>query len=271
MLDKLDPDQKMKRREWETHRRALETRLPALQRAAHDAWLATIIIFEGWDRAGRGAAINVLTQLLDPRGFKVWPVGGHSQEGHYPWLRRFWLKLPRRGDLAIFDHGWYARIRDDRQAAQSPEVGWSQAVRDIVDLERTLADDGAVIVKLWLHIGQKTWERLHEPQQGAPSSGYTRAATGNADLDYETALQFADEMLRQTSFEWAPWTIVEAEQPRYAGWRVSNVVADALERGLRGRGVTIPAPDASTAGVEADAVSATLPDDAAAVLVAAER
>jgi len=264
MLDKLDPDQKMKRREWETGRRTLQARLSALQRAARDTGMAAIVIFEGWDRARRSAAINVLAQLLDPRGFKISSVGGHSQEDYHPWLRRFWLKLPRRGDLAIFDHGWYARIRDGRQAAQAPEVGWPQAVRDIADLERTLADDGYVIVKLWLHIGRQTWEQLYKPQQNSPGGSHTPTATGDAaNFDYETACQVADEMLQQTSFEWAPWTIVEAEQPRYAGWRVANVVADALERGLRGRGVTISTVAAPTARLEAAAALAEAPAVAA--------
>ena len=115
-----------------------------------------MIVFEGWDASGKGTAIAALTQRLDPRGFKLYPITApRTYEQQRPWLWRFWLKVPNRGEMVIFDRSWYWRVLDERVEGTVPEKAWREAYRDIVEFERMLADDGAVILKFFLHISQE--------------------------------------------------------------------------------------------------------------------
>ena len=89
----------------------LEARLGECQRAVHTEGIPVVVVFEGWDAAGKGTVINRLTQALDPRGFKVHPISQPNEiERYYPWLWRFWSKLPAKGQFAVFDRSWYGRL-----------------------------------------------------------------------------------------------------------------------------------------------------------------
>ena len=79
-----------------------------------------------------------------------------------PWLWRFWLKVPNRGEMVIFDHSWYGRVLEERVERTIPEKAWRQAYRDIVEFERMLADDGTTILKFFLHISKKEQRRRFE-------------------------------------------------------------------------------------------------------------
>ena len=134
----------------------LQQRLYDLEKACWEYGIPTVIVFEGWDAAGKGTAIAALTQRLDPRGFKLYPItAARTYEQQRPWLWRFWLKVPNRGEMVIFDHSWYGRVLEDRVERTIPEKEWREAYRDIVEFERMLADDGAAILKFFLHISRK--------------------------------------------------------------------------------------------------------------------
>ena len=139
----------------------LQTRLYDLEKACWDNGVPTIIVFEGWDASGKGTTISALTQRLDPRGFKLYPITApRTYEQQRPWLWRFWLKVPNRGEMVIFDHSWYGRVLEERVEGTIPEKAWRQAYRDITEFERMLADDGTVILKFFLHISKKEQESV---------------------------------------------------------------------------------------------------------------
>jgi len=112
MLEKIDLNKKLSKKEYKAQLPKLRRKLYDLQRKAWDGNVPSIILFEGWDAAGKGTAIQTLTARLDPRGFKLYPIrGARTYEKMHPWLWRFWLKLPNYGEMAIFDRSWYGRER----------------------------------------------------------------------------------------------------------------------------------------------------------------
>ena len=184
MLETLDPSKKLRRKEWDERHEPLYRRLKALQAVACRVGMPVIVLFEGWDVAGKGPCIAALTQALDPRGFKAWPIrSAQAHEVDYPWLWRFWLKLPARGEIAIFDRSWYRRPLVERIEGPLSEEECRLALRDILDLERTLTADGYVLVKIWLHIGQDEQRRRlrvrekHSPGPGRRGAGSKIATT----------------------------------------------------------------------------------------------
>ena len=133
MLEKVDLTKKLKKKTYKKQKKKLRRRLYDLQKACWDAGIPTLIIFEGWDAAGKGHIDHILTQRLDPRGFTLHPIQGpRTYEQHMPWLWRFWRRLPNYGEMAIFDRSWYGRVLVERVEGLTPEDEWRKAYRDIV-------------------------------------------------------------------------------------------------------------------------------------------
>ncbi|HEX8992734.1 MAG TPA: hypothetical protein VF784_13730 [Anaerolineales bacterium] len=264
MLEKIDLDKKMKRKEWKAARPELQRRLYDLEKATYDAKLPVIILFEGWDAAGKGTCIKLVTQRLDPRGFKVWPIrAARTFEKARPWLWRFWLKLPNRGEIAIFDRSWYGRVLVERVERLIGEDDWTKAYRDIVDFERLLADDGHVIIKFWLHISKAEQARRFKLLEKDPlQAWHVQSEDWEHHWKYKDYLRAAEEMLERTETEWGPWTIVEATDQDYTRWKVLTTICDTLAAALRSRGID---PDAlSEEALNAQAAGSQAPAPAPA-------
>ncbi|MHB0875484.1 MAG: polyphosphate kinase 2 family protein [Anaerolineae bacterium] len=257
MLEKVDLGRKMTAAEWKAARPLLQQRLYDFERAAYDVGMPAVILFEGWDAAGKGTSIATLTQRLDPRGFKVWPIrAARPDEQNRPWLWRFWLKLPNRGQLAIFDRSWYGRVLVERVEELTPDAEWRKAYRDITDFERAIADDGCLVIKFLLHISKKEQDRRLRRLEKDPLTAWRVAPEDwEHHRKYGSYLQAYEEMLERTESEWGPWTIVEATDRRYTSWKVLNTVVESLAAGLRARGVD---PEA----LAPEAMAATAPEAA---------
>src|SRR5664280_102246 len=145
MLENINLKRKLSREDYKLEVPAIQQRLYDLEKACWDHGVPTIVVFEGWDASGKGTAIAALTQRLDPRGFKLYPITDpRTYEQQRPWLRRFWLKVPNRGEMVIFDRSWYLHVLDGRVDKTTSESACRHAFKDIVEFERMLADDGVV-------------------------------------------------------------------------------------------------------------------------------
>jgi AMP-polyphosphate phosphotransferase len=250
MLEKIDLNRRLSRDEYKAQLPGLQRRLYDLEKACWDARIPTIILFEGWDAAGKGTSINLLTSRLDPRGFKLYPIQApRTFETSLPWLWRFWLKTPNHGEMAIFDRSWYGRVLVERMEELTPVQEWRKGYRDIVDFERTLADDGCVIVKFWLHISKEEQERRFRALEEDPlKAWHVQPEDWEHHRRYDEYLLAVEEMLERTDSEWGPWTIVEATDRRWARVKIFATIIRRLEEALLVRGFALPdAPAASEA------------------------
>lgn len=231
MLDKIDLNQKLKKSEYKKVMPTLRERLFYLQKASWDAEVAVIILFEGWDAAGKGASIRKLARSLDPRGYKLYPIRvARAHEKKRPWLWRFWLKIPARGEWAIFDRSWYGRVMVERVENLVPEKQWRRAYRDIVDFERTLADDGHLIIKFFLHVSkQEQKRRFNKLIKNQHTAHKVTAEDWEHHRRYDDWLVAYEEALERTETEWGPWTIVEATDRRFAWVKIYQTVITTLE------------------------------------------
>ena len=230
MLEKIDLSRKIKKKEYKKLMPKLRNQLYAMQKASWDAQFPVVILFEGWDAAGKGTSIQTLTARLDPRGFKLYPIrAARTYEKKRPWLWRFWLKLPGRGEWAIFDRSWYGRVLVERMEKLIPESEWRLAYRDIVDFERTLADDGYLIVKFFLHISRQEQRRRFEKLTQDPLNAWHVAPEDwEHHRQYDEWTLTFEEMLERTDTEWGPWTIVEATNRRYTRVKIFQTMIDTL-------------------------------------------
>ncbi len=234
MLENINLKKKVSREEFKRLLPALQGRLYDLEKACWDQGVPTVIVFEGWDASGKGTTIATLTQRLDPRGFKLYPITApRTYEQQRPWLWRFWLRVPNRGEMVIFDHSWYGRVLEERVECTILKDAWSQAYRDIVEFERMLADDGAVILKFFLHISKKEQKKRFQAIEEDPLEAWrVTKADWARHKKYDEYLVAIEDMLELTESEFAPWTIVEATSKWYARRRVFDTIIGAIEKRL---------------------------------------
>lgn len=238
MLENIDLTKKVSKAHWNREKTVLENHMFNVARGCWQAKLAVCILFEGWDASGKGRCIKFITERQDPRGFRVeFITAPRTFEKQYPWLRRFWLRLPKYGEITIFHTSWYRRVLTERvEKKMSPEAV-ATALRDIVDLERGLADDGMVIVKFCLHISKKEQKkRLEKLAKHETIRRYNQALEHRRYKMYDAYLLAAEEMLEQTEAEWAPWHIIGATDSRYTRLTVMQTLIDRLEHALTLRG-----------------------------------
>ena len=215
----------------------LEIRLGKCQRAAREAGVPVVIVFEGWDAAGKGMIINRLSQVLDPRGSHVHPIfPPNKEERFHPWMWRFWNKTPATGQFAIFDHSWYMRVLHERIDGSVTRRQYDEAYDEIQQFERQLIDAGTVIVKIWLHIDKKEQKRRFEYLCKTKATAWKVGKEERRQYrKHGQWVEAIEEMLQRTSTAEAPWTVVEAMQGRFRRVKCFETIVDAVESELQRR------------------------------------
>ena len=231
MLEQVNLKRKLPRKRYKQLLPRLQRRLYDLEKACWDNEIPSIVVFEGWDAAGKGSAIATLTGRLDPRGFKLRATRApRTHEQQYPWLWRFWLETPNHGEIAIFDKSWYGRVLVECVEGLTAEKQWRKAYRDIVEFEQNLADDGTVIVKFWLHISKKEQKKRFKALEKDPLESWrVTEEDWERHSKYDEYLVAAEEMFERTDSEHGPWTIVEATNRWYARRKIFDTLIRALE------------------------------------------
>jgi polyphosphate kinase 2 (PPK2 family) len=243
MLELIDLDKGISKADYQQIFPQLERQLGQCQRAARQAGVPVVIVFDGWKAAGKGTVINRFTQAIDPRGFKVHPIRPPNEtERLHPWLWRFWNLLPAAGEMAIFDHSWYNRVLSERVEGTTPHRQWRAAYDDVLQFERELTDAGTVIVKFWLHISKREQKRRFRGLKHDPATAWKVGKDERRQhRKFAEWQEAAEEAIQRTSTAHAPWTIVEATQERYCRVKVFQTVLDAVQSELDRRAAA-PAP-----------------------------
>jgi polyphosphate kinase 2 (PPK2 family) len=234
MLEILDLSRKLGQQEYETQLKRRQIQLRELGWQAYLKKRPVVIVFEGWDAAGKGGAIKRLTERIDPRGYAVFPISapqGEDKTKHY--LYRFWRRLPERGQIGIFDRSWYGRVLVERVEGFATEAEWKRAYREINSFERQLCDYGGILLKYWIQISREEQLRRFEERKvtGYKAWKLTDEDWRNRDKwpQYEEAVE---EMLLKTSTRTAPWTLIEGNDKNYARVKVLNQAVEVLSKAL---------------------------------------
>jgi AMP-polyphosphate phosphotransferase len=210
-------------------------RLNLLERQARGAGVSTILVFEGWDAAGKGGAIRRVTAALDARDFRIIPVAAPTDEEraqHYLW--RFWRHLGRAGLVTIFDRSWYGRVLVERVEGFASEKEWMRAYAEINQFENRLVTHGIVLVKYWLHVTRDEQLRRFTERQSTPYKRWKLTDEDWRNRERWDAYEHAvNDMIERTSTREAPWTLVEANDKNLARIKVLKTMCDRLERRLK--------------------------------------
>jgi polyphosphate kinase 2 (PPK2 family) len=243
-LDEVDLSLKLGREEYEERLLAAQERLNALRLQLGgligDGRLGPPVcsMFEGWDASGKGGVIKRVVQPMDIRHVRVATFAGPTpDEKRHHFLWRFWPKLPGWGGVAVFDRTWYGRVLVERVEGYATPEQWGRAYGEIVDVERSLAAEGMILMKFWMHISDEEQLRRFERRQNDPLKRWKLTDEDWINRakrpQYEEAVE---AMFERTDHEHGPWHIVPAESKKYARVFVIETAIDEIEKGMRSRG-----------------------------------
>ncbi|HLM07365.1 MAG TPA: UDP-galactose-lipid carrier transferase [Blastococcus sp.] len=206
------------------------------------------VLFEGWDASGKGGAIQRLVGELDPRHVRVAQFAApSSDEKRHHFLWRFWPVLPGWGGMAVLDRTWYGRVLVERVEGFASQDACERAYGEIVDLETTLAAEGMILVKFWMHVSPEEQLRRFESRQADPYKAWKLTPEDWRNREKRGAYEAAvEEMLERTDHAAGRWHVVAGEDKRWARVDVVRTVCEAIESALEARGIDPDPPLAGT-------------------------
>lgn len=234
MLDQVDLDRTLAKREYRRRLPELQARMYDMEQALLEAQLPVVIVFEGWAGSAKARTISVITRRLDPRGLRVHPITPpRTYETQYPWLHRFWLKVPSYGQLTIFDRSWYRELLTERTRNDTDLGRWRTRLEDVVSFERQLADDGAVLLKFWLHISKhEQTQRFDELLSNKLTTWRVTDEDRWQNRHYDQVKIAVEDMIARTDTATAPWHLIPATDQHYSRIAVIETILAALEARL---------------------------------------
>ena len=230
MLEKVDLTKKISKEEYKEKMPQLEARIGRLQRECKALGIPVLIVFEGFGAAGKGLQIGHLIQSMDPRGFEVHPIKNETEEERmHPFMWRFWTKTPARGRIAIYDGSWYRRVLIDRFEKRTKNKDLPAAFHSINSFEQQLAEDGNLIIKLFLDIDKKEQKKRFDKLAKNKETAW-RVSQGDRERNahYDEYAAMMEDMLFKTDTDYAPWTIIEAMDRRFATLKIYTTVIKAM-------------------------------------------
>lgn len=234
ILNQLDLSKRMEKKEYDASLEEYQGKLSLLIRDPRFRKLSVICVFEGPDAAGKGGSIRRITEAIDARIYSVIPVMAPTEEERaQPYLWRFWRHVPRHGRLMMFDRSWYGRVLVERVEGLCSEYDWMRAYSEINDFEEQLARKQFLLVKFWLQISKDEQLRRFEERK---NTAFKRFKITDEDWrnreKWESYEMAVCDMIDRTSTDYAPWTIIEANDKNFARIRILRTLCERIEKAL---------------------------------------
>ncbi len=235
MFDSAELGQSVSKSEFKDRERDLRARLLTLQyRSLELAEFPVLIDFAGVDGAGKGSTINMLNKWMDPRWLRS--IGYQKPtraERARPRFWRYWRDMPQKGRIGLYLSGRYSRPLLGRVYGGIDELEFDRRLAEIIRFENELADDGALILKFWMHLSKDHQEKRFDELAADPLRSYQVTADDRRNHEnYEGFIAAAEQIITRTNRGGAPWNIVEGMDAKYRHLRVGEIVAAELSRHL---------------------------------------
>ncbi len=234
-LDEIDHSLTLDEQAYHQQLKSLQKRLNALENLMYQQRIPLMVMYEGWDAAGKGGNIKRVAQALDARAYTVYPSPAPTKpELLHPHLWRYWTRLPKAGHVGLYDRSWYGRVLVERVEGFATPAQWSRAYDEINEFERDLVEWGAILIKFWVEVSPEEQLRRFREREADPAKQWkiTEEDWRNREKRPQY-LEAVDDMFRLTSTEFAPWAVLESDDKRYARVKALEIIVAALEARLR--------------------------------------
>lgn len=233
-LDEVDHSLVLTHDEYKLQLKAEQERLRRIELEMYIRRVPMMIMYEGWDAAGKGGSIKRVAQALDARSYTIFPSPAPTKpELLHPHLWRYWTRLPKAGHVGIYDRSWYGRVLVERVEGFASTDQWSRAYEEINEFERDMVDWGAILLKFWVDVSPETQLRRFEARENNPAKRWKITAEDWRNRDkYPQYRAAVDDMFRLTSTHNAPWIILESDDKYYARVKALRIINEAIEKRL---------------------------------------
>lgn len=233
-LDEVDHSLALTHDEYKLQLKAEQERLRRIELEMYIRRVPMMIMYEGWDAAGKGGSIKRVAQALDARSYTIFPSPAPTKpELLHPHLWRYWTRLPKAGHVGIYDRSWYGRVLVERVEGFASTDQWSRAYEEINEFERDMVDWGAILLKFWVDVSPETQLQRFEARESNPAKRWKITAEDWRNRDkYPQYRAAVDDMFRLTSTHNAPWIILESDDKYYARVKALRIINEAIEKRL---------------------------------------
>ena len=233
-LDEVDHTLALSREDYKLQLKAEQERLRRIELEVYIKRVPMMIMYEGWDAAGKGGSIKRVAQALDARSYTIFPSPAPTKpELLHPHLWRYWTRLPKAGHVGIYDRSWYGRVLVERVEGFASTEQWSRAYEEINEFERDMVDWGAILLKFWVDVSPETQLQRFEARENNPAKSWKITAEDWRNRDkYPQYHAAVEDMFRLTSTHNAPWIILESDDKYYARVKALRIINEAIEKRL---------------------------------------
>jgi polyphosphate kinase 2 (PPK2 family) len=205
-----------------------------------------VVLFEGFDAAGKGGAIRRLTASMDPRHVRVVPIGPPTpEELRHNFLWRFQSYIPGTGGMTVYDRSWYGRLLVERVEGLIDKATAKRSGQEIVEFERLLVDNDVTLVKFWLHISDEEQLKRFKDRESDPLKQWKLTPDDWRNREKRAAyLDALEDMVEMTDQSHAHWDLIPAESKHYARVAVLETLIERWVHDLERRGLKVPKPRA---------------------------
>ncbi|MDV0445873.1 Polyphosphate:AMP phosphotransferase [Methanimicrococcus sp. At1] len=233
-LDLVDLSKSYTKKEYKEKLKKYQKKLAFLHYSLYLNKKPMVLVFEGWDAAGKGSSIKRIVQAMNPRYYRVIPTGSPTdvdQKYHYLW--RFLDGIPPCGKTSIYDRSWYGRVMVERIENFCAEDEWKRAYDEINHFEKVMTNDGVIVIKFWMHISkEKQYERFVARSLNPLKQWKLTDEDWRNREKWDDYYAAVNEMIEKTSMKDAPWVIVEANDKYYARIKVLKTIVERIEEEL---------------------------------------
>lgn len=227
----------IEKKEYSDELKLYQNKLEKLHNILYLKKIPVIIVFEGWDAAGKGGAIKRLTAALDPRGYQVFstPAPTETEKAHH-YLWRFWNNIPKTGHIAIFDRSWYGRVMVEPIEGFCSQMEYDRAFLEINNMEKHLSGSGIIILKFFIHISKEEQLKRFKDRENDPLKAWKITDEDFRNREKWDDYLFAiEKMLDKTSTKYAPWTVISGNSKKYARIEILKTITKRLENEIENR------------------------------------
>ena len=212
----------------------LQKKIAELQIDLVNSDRSLVLVFEGWDAAGKGSIIKRLTQALNPRGYKVYPTPAPTpEEKAHTHLWRFARSAPAPGHIAIFDRSWYGRMMVEPIEGFCTEEEYSRAAGEINLFEAAMHHSGIIVLKFWIDITKDEQLKRFNERAANPLKQWKLTDEDWRNRDkWDVYEKYVDSMIMQTNTSFAPWIVIEGNDKKYGRIKVLDTIVDTLKEEL---------------------------------------
>ncbi len=238
MFETAELGRKVSKADFKAQVPALRTELLKVQQdLRREKRFQVIIVFGGVDGAGKSETANTLNDWMDPRGIATHAFSSPTDdERERPEYWRYWRTLPPKGDIAMYLGAWYSRPLIDCAYGRLDWAAYDRDLSRIAAFEKELVDDGALILKFWMHLGKRAQKkRLHALEKDPLTRWRVTEREKENWKMYDQFEVASDRLVHKTNTIESAWHIVEGEDANYRTLTVARIVRDALRRKLEAR------------------------------------